>query len=184
MDNVTVIGAGAFGTSLAIYSQSLGHKVNVWTFEKDLPDIIKKDGENTVYLPGIKIKPEIKVIGVQTDTSPVMSESLRAGELVTMEIQDTIADGLAGLIESGSVSFDLVKKYVDDIMLVSEEETRKAVVHFLEKQHQVIEGAAAVIPAAFLKYRNLFKGKKAVGVLTGRNISFELLKELIESVII
>jgi glycerol-3-phosphate dehydrogenase (NAD(P)+) len=59
MKNITVIGAGAFGTSLALYSHNLGHKVKVWTFEKDLPDIINHDQENTVYLPGVKIPPEI-----------------------------------------------------------------------------------------------------------------------------
>jgi len=125
------------------------------------------------------LKPAMQVMGVQTDTSPVMHESFKAGKITAMEIRNTIADGLAGLIEPGAISFDIVKKYADDVLLVTEEETRKAVVNFLEKHHQVIEGSAAVIPAAFLKYRHLFKDKKAVGVLTGRNISFELLKTLL-----
>lgn len=59
MSNLAVIGAGAFGTSLALYGNRIGHKVKVWSFEKDLEDIIKRDGENTPYLPGISIPEEL-----------------------------------------------------------------------------------------------------------------------------
>ncbi len=56
---ISIIGAGAFGTALAIYAYKLGHKVKVWSFEKELPDKIIKENENTIYLPGISIPQEI-----------------------------------------------------------------------------------------------------------------------------
>ncbi len=60
MSNIAVIGAGAFGTALAIYADKLGHKVKIWVFEKDLPEIVEKTGENVTYLPGFKINKTIK----------------------------------------------------------------------------------------------------------------------------
>lgn len=59
MANISVIGAGAFGTSLAIYSNRIGHNVKVWTFEKDLPGIVSEKGENEPYLPGFEIDQKI-----------------------------------------------------------------------------------------------------------------------------
>lgn len=60
MSNVSVIGAGAFGTALSIYSNKIGHKVKIWSFEKDLPDTVNQTGENKNYLPGIKIPETIQ----------------------------------------------------------------------------------------------------------------------------
>lgn len=60
MAKITVVGAGAFGSALAIYTRRLGHDVSVWCFEKDLPSIVKEKGENEIYLPGCKIDPSIE----------------------------------------------------------------------------------------------------------------------------
>ncbi|RKY87800.1 threonine/serine dehydratase [candidate division KSB1 bacterium] len=130
-----------------------------------------------IYLK--EINPNIQVIGVQTDTSPAMYESIKAGKIVTVEVKDTIADGLAGQIEKDSITFDIVKNYVNDILLVDEKEIKKAISQFLDKQHQLIEGSAAVIPAAILKYRNIFNNKNVVGVLSGRNIDLKSLKNIL-----
>jgi glycerol-3-phosphate dehydrogenase (NAD(P)+) len=59
MFKVAVVGAGAFGTALANYSRKLGYDVAVWCFEKELPDIVVRTGENALYLPGIPIDPKI-----------------------------------------------------------------------------------------------------------------------------
>lgn len=59
MSNITVVGAGAFGTALATYARSLGHNVRVWCFEEELPAMVKEKGENALYLPGIALDPEI-----------------------------------------------------------------------------------------------------------------------------
>jgi glycerol-3-phosphate dehydrogenase (NAD(P)+) len=59
MSKIAVVGAGAFGTALAIYSRKLGHDVTVWCFEKDLPDLVASKGENSIYLPGIQVDPSV-----------------------------------------------------------------------------------------------------------------------------
>jgi glycerol-3-phosphate dehydrogenase (NAD(P)+) len=59
MANVTIIGAGAFGSALAMYNHKIGHSVKVWAFEKELPALIKEKGENEIFLPGFKIDPSI-----------------------------------------------------------------------------------------------------------------------------
>jgi len=60
MKRITIVGAGAFGSSLSIYAHSIGHKVKVWAFEKELPALVREKGENETFLPGIKISPEIE----------------------------------------------------------------------------------------------------------------------------
>lgn len=60
MTNVAVLGAGAFGTALAIHSHSLGHRVRVWVFDKGLPEQIAEKGENTVYLPGFAVPSDMR----------------------------------------------------------------------------------------------------------------------------
>jgi glycerol-3-phosphate dehydrogenase (NAD(P)+) len=60
MARIAVIGAGAFGTALAIYSHSVGHDVRVWCFEQELPGLISDKGENEPYLPGNPIDPAIE----------------------------------------------------------------------------------------------------------------------------
>ncbi|MCB1154779.1 NAD(P)-binding domain-containing protein, partial [bacterium] len=55
MANVTIIGAGAFGTALAIYNHRQGHQVCVWAFEKDLPESVRAEGENKQYLADVKV---------------------------------------------------------------------------------------------------------------------------------
>ncbi len=59
MADVSVLGAGAFGTALALYCSELGHRVRVWAYEKDLPDRVAAEGENAAYLPGFPVPPEV-----------------------------------------------------------------------------------------------------------------------------
>ncbi|HEY1405237.1 MAG TPA: NAD(P)H-dependent glycerol-3-phosphate dehydrogenase [Spirochaetota bacterium] len=59
MKQITIVGAGAFGSAISIYAHSIGHKVKVWAFEKDLPAMVREKGENEIYLPGVKINPAI-----------------------------------------------------------------------------------------------------------------------------
>lgn len=63
MANVSVLGAGAFGTTLALYARRLGHRVRVWVYDAGLPGQIAKEGENRPYLPGVKIPKDIDFTG-------------------------------------------------------------------------------------------------------------------------
>ncbi len=124
------------------------------------------------------INPQIKVIGVQSAHTRAMYETFRAGRLVTVEEKPTLADGLAGNIESGSITVPLVLRYVDDIRLVSEESLERAIVELIAHEQLVVEGAGAV-PIAWLLERVVpDSARKVAAILTGRNVDFPVLHQL------
>jgi len=120
---------------------------------------------------------QIEVIGVQSVASPVMCESVRQGSIVDMELGDSVAEGLHGGIEEGSVTFELCKEYVDDFILVQENTIIEAIAHHLHLDHQVVEGAGAVGAAALLENPERFKGRNVGVVVSGGNIGEELLRK-------
>jgi len=121
---------------------------------------------------------DIKVIGAQSRASPVMYESLKAGKIVKMRIEDSIADGLSGGIEEGSITFEIAQKNVDEIILVKEETIKEAIRLLWEKDNQVVEGAGAVGPAVLIENKGKFKAKKIVVVISGGNIDDDLFNKL------
>ena len=90
----------------------------------------------------------LTVFGVQSEASPALHAAKRAGHLVAVEIKDSLADGLAGNVEQGSITLDLVKNYVEDVVLVSERDIARGMRFALEHEHMLIEGSAAVGIAA------------------------------------
>lgn len=123
--------------------------------------------------------PNIKIIGCLPKNSPVMSESIKAGKIIDMKIKDTLSDGTAGGIEPGAITFGLCQQYVDDYVLVSEAEIKKAIKLILEKHHFVIEGSAGVTVASFLKIAKTLRNKNVVIILCGGNISLDKLKSVL-----
>jgi len=126
------------------------------------------------------LNPAIKIYGVQSIASPAMYNSFRAGKMVETPVEPTIAEGLAGRTV-GEFALQIVLKYVDDIIVVEEEEIRQAMVYLLEKTRLVVEGAGVVGIAALLSEKLVPEEKKIVVVISGGNISFQFLKELIQS---
>ncbi|HHF7374899.1 threonine/serine dehydratase [Legionella bozemanae] len=126
------------------------------------------------------VSPRTKIIGCLPENSPVMSESIKAGKIISMETLPTLSDATAGGMEPDSITFDLCGKYVDDFVLVSENEIRSALLTVLKIQHLLIEGAAGVALAAFLKCAEYYQGKNTVVVLSGANISLETLRNVIQ----
>src|SRR5271154_1534231 len=96
--------------------------------------------------------PKIKIIGVQTSKLPSMKAALENNGPITIPAKTTIADGIAVRI-AGSVTFPLVKKYVDDIVTVDDEEIANAILLLLEKEKTLTEGAGAVATAAVLQHK-------------------------------
>lgn len=129
------------------------------------------------YLKSFDPSPEI--IGCQPENSPVMAESIKAGEILEMESKPTLSDGSAGGIEKGSITFDICKKYVDDFILVSEEEIREAIKLLLERHFMLAEGAGVLALASYMKEKERFKGKKVVLIISGSKISLDKLQEVI-----
>lgn len=134
-------------------------------------------GGIAAYLKSVKAA--IKMIGCQPSQSAVMSESVKAGKILDLPSGDTLSDGTAGGIEENSVTFDLCKYLVDEWILVSEEEISKAVYQFMENHHKIVEGAAGVAIAAYLKEHERFQGQNVVIISCGANITMKRLKEVI-----
>jgi threonine dehydratase len=132
-----------------------------------------------VLIAAKAINPRIKVYGVEPAASPTMRESLRAGRLIVIEEEETIADGLAGNIEPGSVTFPIIQSLVDGILLVSEEAIREAIRRVAREDRMMIEGSAAAAIAA-LSDPGL-EGRRVASIITGRNITLDLFARVIES---
>jgi len=125
--------------------------------------------------------PAIRTIGVSMDRAPVMYHSLKAGAPIEMEEEDTLADALVGNIGlNNKYTFRMVQKYVDDVVLVSEEAIAKAMTFALEKHHLVVEGGGAVGIAALLHQRASGLGRNAVVIVSGGNVSLPLLLKVME----
>ena len=122
------------------------------------------------------LNPNIKVYGVEPLASPTMTAALEAGRIVQIEEQQTIADGCAGNVEAGSITFPYIQELVDGIILVSEESIRSTVVKVAREDHLIVEGAAALSIAALNDPQ--LKGKSVAAIVTGRNISFDLFREV------
>lgn len=123
--------------------------------------------------------PEIEIIGAQPENSPVMYESLKAGRILEMESKPTLSDGTAGGIEQGSITYDLCRDYVDRFVILSEHEIKQAIKLVIEKEHFLIEGAAALSVAALMKEKENFIHKKVVLIISGSKLSLEKLKQII-----
>jgi threonine dehydratase len=128
----------------------------------------------------LKSRPEFtEIIGCQPYNSRVMYESIKAGRLLDLESKPTISDGSAGGIEPGAITFAICREIVDTWLALSEKEIIEALKLILVKHHLLIEGAAALSVAAFLKDKDRFQGKTVVLIISGNKISIETLKEIL-----
>ena len=125
------------------------------------------------------LNPKIKVYGVQAEGAASMVESLKEEEIVQLERVNTIADGIK-VKEPGNHTFDLCKKYVDEIVTVSDDEVAGAILSLIENQKLITEGAGAVSVAAVMFNKLPVKGKNVVCVLSGGNIDVTILSKVIE----
>ncbi|MBR2778813.1 MAG: threonine ammonia-lyase [Firmicutes bacterium] len=124
------------------------------------------------------LRPEVKIYGVQAAGSPSMQASVRHGEPETLPTASTFADGIA-VKQPGDFTFDIVSKYVDEIVTVSEDEIAAAILALIEKQKLIAEGAGAVSVAAALFNKLPLQGKKTVCLVSGGNIDVNILSRVI-----
>jgi threonine dehydratase len=123
--------------------------------------------------------PGVRIVGCSPENSQVMIQSVKAGEILDLPSLPTLSDGTAGGVEPGAITFDLCRALVDDYVTVSEEEITASWREFTAAHHMMIEGAAAVAIASFMKLRTEFTGKNVVVVLCGANISPETMRNLL-----
>jgi threonine dehydratase len=126
------------------------------------------------------IRPDVQVIGVQSKASPVMYESLKAGKIVDFQkAEKSVAEGLSGNV--GPITFKIVQKYVDRVVLAEEETLRHAVYLIWAHDKQVVEGSGAAAVAPVIENKPLFKDKLVVSVVTGGNIDSDLFQSILKS---
>jgi threonine dehydratase len=123
------------------------------------------------------ISPQIKVYGAEPAVSPTMNAALEAGRIIEIEEDPTIADGCAGNVERGSITFPIIQRLIDGMILVTEEDIRRAIAAAAREEHLMIEGSAAVSIAALTDHQ--LEGKRVAAIISGRNISIELFTEAI-----
>jgi len=119
-------------------------------------------------------RPEVRVIGVEPVGAADGQESLRAGRIATWERPDTVADGLRAT-HLGDLPFALIARLVDDIVTVTEEEIRAAVLALNHGAKLVVEPSGAVAVAALMHDKTGVEGRRVVAVVSGGNIDPTLL---------
>jgi len=116
------------------------------------------------------VDPAIRVIGCQPRNSSVMYDSIRAGRIVDSTSLPTISDGTAGGIEPGALTFELCRRFVDEFVLLDEDEIVAAIRLVQEQERMNIEGAAALSVAAALKQRERFANCRVGLIVSGGKI--------------
>lgn len=151
----------------------------------DLPDV------DEIYLPigggglaagtliAVKEKnPKVKIVGIQSRSYPSMYESLKQGSLITSGGARTIADGISVTIP-GQLTFEIISKLIDEIVLVDDMEITKAMFLLMERMKFVVEPAGAV-SLAYLISKRPSPDKKIVAVLAGGNVDMYLLGQIVD----
>jgi threonine dehydratase len=124
----------------------------------------------------------IRTVGVSMARGAAMVESLKAGRLVEIVEEPTLADALAGgLNPDNTYTFPLIRQYVDETALVSEAEIARAMAFALTEHHQVVEGGGAVGLAALLSGKLKLAGQRVAVVVSGGNVDIAKLMKIVQT---
>jgi threonine dehydratase len=128
------------------------------------------------------LKPRLRLVGVQPAASPPMYAYLETGSTAPMPIGPTLADGVAGNIERGSITFKLCRRYVDAMVLVDEEEIANAM-RWAFREHDLLLEGSAVLGIAALRARRVAElAVRHIGVVvTGRNVDADVARDVLKS---
>lgn len=153
---------------------------------EDLPDldviIVPVGGGGLISGVSVAVKnlnPEVAIYGVQAAGSASMVASLKKGNLVNLQNVDTIADGIA-IKRPSRLTFDIIKRLVDEVVVVTDDEIADATFLLLERTKQVVEPAGAVGLAALLSKKIDVTGKNVGVIISGGNIDMSLLVRIVE----
>lgn len=151
------------------------------TQPEDIPWIIPTSGGGLTSGIGIALnsydrKP--RIIAVQSETSPFLYSIYHHGSQEGVVELPTIAEGLAGPVKRGSVTIPIIKSFIDDFLLVTEDQIEHAIAHCWYKYGETIEGAAAVCLAGILY--DQIPDRPALLIISGGNIQPELHQDIIK----
>ncbi len=170
-DHQVIVGQGTIGLEIAKQCTNLD------------AIIISVGGGGLISGVGSYLKsiwPNIKIIGCSPKNSAVMIHSIKKGELTHIDSKPTISDGTAGGVEDHSITFPVCCEIIDDVVLLTETQIKKAMLSYIKEEHLLLEGAAGVAVGALIKQQKNLKGKKVGVVICGGNISIETLKKVIK----
>lgn len=122
--------------------------------------------------------PQTEIVGCWPENSPVLYESIRAGRILDVAEQPTLSESTAGGLEPGSVTLEICSQVIDSSVLVSETEILDAMRKIHALKGWIIEGAAAVAVAGFVKNTEHYKEKRVAVVICGANVSEKVLSGL------
>lgn len=155
---------------------------------EDLPNltdvIVPLSGGGLLAGIGLALKsanPEIRITGVSMERSAVMYESLKAGKPLELEESQTLADSLLGGIGiDNRYTFGMVQAYMDEVLLIPEEEIAHSMAYMIDKHRFIMEGAAAAGIAAVFGKKIPAEGGDIAVIITGQNVDISILLELIQ----
>ncbi|MGI6751613.1 MAG: threonine ammonia-lyase [Anaerovoracaceae bacterium] len=124
------------------------------------------------------LRPKCKIYGVQASAADSMCQSIKEKKKVCLSMVDTFADGIA-VKNPGDLTYELIKKYVDEMITVTDDEIAAAILSLMEKEKLVAEGAGAVAVAAAMFNKINLEGKKVVCLVSGGNIDVNILSRVI-----
>ena len=137
-----------------------------------------------IALAAKAINPSIKIVGVSISQSPAMLESVKAGKPVLVEEKDTHADSLLGGIGVRNYyTLPLIQEYVDEHIVIDEEEIEKGMIYAFTEHSLVIEGASAVGIAAILSKKIDVTGKNVGLVISGSSVEPERYRKILSKYI-
>ena len=134
-------------------------------------------GTSSVCIVAKAINPAIEVIAVQSAQAPAMQQSWKAGHSVEAKME-TFAEGIATRVPVENTQ-RIIRKYLDDFVLVDDAEIARAIVHMLEHARTLAEGAGAAPLAAAIQQHERLAGKKVALIQSGGNLALYRLKEIL-----
>ena len=123
---------------------------------------------------------QTRVIGVQADGASAVSDTWHSGEWTTSETADTWAEGMATRVPA-EMTLEIMREVVDDVLLVSDDDLRRACRTYLDQTHNLVEGAGAASLAAAVVHRDRFQGQTVVGIVSGGNLDPDELPTILAS---
>jgi threonine dehydratase len=114
--------------------------------------------------------PGVTIVGVEVEASSPFTLSLEAGRITEITPRPSLADGLVGNLEPGSMTFPLVQQVVDDVVTVSEDDLARAMKGLATEERLIVEGAGAAAVAAIMAGKASAPGRRVVAIVTGGNV--------------
>lgn len=122
---------------------------------------------------GLAIKaaaPHVTIVGVEVEASSPFALSLEAGRITEITPRQSLADGLVGNLEAGTITFPLVQQVVDYVVTVSEEDLARAMKGLATEERLIVEGAGVAATAAIMAGKASAPGQRVVAMVTGGNV--------------